>query len=90
MFIMNKSMKKSMNQSMNTDLIPITKIKITKEKWLNLPVKYDEDTYVKDIIEEMASKSYEWINQKNDLDVVSDYDSFKNNFINLIYDKYLK
>ena len=66
-------MNKSMNQSMNPLLIPITKIKITKEKWLNLPVKYDEDTYVKDIIEEMAY-----------------YDSFKNNFINLIYDKYLK
>ena len=86
MFIMNKSM----NKSMNPDLIPITKIKITKEKWLNSPVKYDEDTYVKDIIEEMAYKSYEWIHKKNDLDVVSDYDSFKNNFINLIYDKYLK
>jgi hypothetical protein len=75
---------------MNNNCIPITKIKITKDKWLNTEVKYEEELKINDIINDMAEKSYEWIHQKSDLDVISDYDSFKNDFINLIYDKYLK
>ena len=70
--------------------LPITRLKITKEKWLNTPIKYEEDRKVKDIVEDMAYKSYEWINQKSDLDVVTDYDTFKKDFINLMYDKYQK
>jgi len=70
--------------------LPITRLKITKEKWLNTPIKYEEDRKVKDIVEDMAYKSYEWINQKSDLDVVTDYDTFKKGFINLLYDKYQK
>jgi len=70
--------------------LPIIRLKITKEKWLNIPIKYEEDIKVKDIVEDMAYKSYEWINQKSDLDVVTDYDTFKKDFINLLYDKYQK
>lgn len=72
------------------DLIPITKIKISKEKWLNTPIKYDEELLMKDIIEEMCEKSYSWILSKEDLKVITDYDSFKTDFINLFYDKYLR
>ena len=38
----------------------------------------------------MAEKSYEWIHQKPDLEYIRDYDSFKKDFINLMYNKYLK
>lgn len=72
------------------DLIPITKIKISKEKWLNTPIKYDEELLIKDIIEGMCEKSYSWILSKEDLKVITDYDSFKTDFINLFYDKYLR
>ena len=72
------------------NLIPITRIKISKEIWLNTPIKYDKELKVKDIIEEMSEKSYNWILSKEDLEVLTDYDTFKNEFINFLYDKYLK
>ena len=72
------------------NLVPITKVKISRDKWLMTKIKYEEDIYVKDIVEEMAHKSYEWVNQKSDLDHVQDYDSFKNEFINFLYDKYYR
>ena len=73
------------------DLIPITKIKISKKNWLELPIKYDDvGLKVKDIIEEMCERTYSWIMKKDDLDIVTDYDSFRKDFINLLYDKYLK
>ena len=77
---------------MNTNhgLIPITKIKVTKEKWLNTPIKYDDELNIKDIIEQMSLRTYEWIKKKPDLEYISDYDSFKKDFINLMYNKYLK
>jgi len=72
------------------NLIPITKIKISKEDWLNKPIKYEEDLLVRDIIEIMSNKSYQWIKSKPDLIEVIDYDTFKDQFINCMYDKYLK
>jgi hypothetical protein len=71
-------------------LIPITKIKISKDRWLNKKVKYEEKLTIKDILEDMASKSYEWILKKDDLSVNQDYISFKEEFINLMYNKYYK
>ena len=71
------------------DLRPITKIKISKEEWLQQPIKYEDELLVKDIIIKMSRKSYQWIHDKDDLDVITDYDSFQNNFINLLYNKYL-
>ena len=70
------------------NLVPITKIKIPKERWLNQKIKYETDITVKDILEDMAYKSYGWIDDKNDLENVQDYDSFKTDFINFLYDKY--
>lgn len=72
------------------NLVPITKIKIPKERWLNQKIKYETDITVKDILEDMAYKSYGWIDDKNDLENVQDYDSFKTDFINFLYDKYYK
>ena len=72
---------------METLPLPITKMKVPKDKWLMTKIKYEEDLTIKDILQDMMNKTYEWINYKDDLDNVSDYDSFKNNFIQLFYDK---
>jgi len=71
------------------NLIPITRLKISKEKWLNTKIKYEE-LKIENILNEMCHKSYDWILSKGDLDVICDYDTFKEDFINLCYDKYLK
>jgi len=67
-------------------LVPITKTKIPIDKWLSTKVKYEENLTVKDILEDMNTKTYEWIVNKDDLSLVTDYDSFKNDFISLMYD----
>lgn len=71
------------------DPIPITKIKISKDKWLNTLIKYEKDYYIKDVLEIMCQRTYDWIYSKKDLELITDYDSFKDEFINLMYIKYL-
>ena len=56
------------------DLIPITHLKISKDKWLNKKIKYEEELRVEDILDEMCQKSYDWILSKGDLDIICDYD----------------
>ena len=65
--------------------LPITKIKMSKDRWLNTKVKYEENLTLKDILEDMTDKTYEWLSDKDDLALVTDYDSFKNDFIHLMY-----
>jgi hypothetical protein len=60
-------------------------MKIPIDKWLNTKVKYEENLTIKDILEDMNDKTYEWIIDKDDLALVTDYDSFKNDFISLMY-----
>ena len=66
--------------------LPITNMMIPIDKWLSTKVKYEENLTVKDILEDMSTKTYEWIIDKDDLALVTDYDSFKNDFISLMYD----
>jgi hypothetical protein len=66
--------------------LPITKMRIPIDKWLNQKVKYEDELTIKDILEDMSTKTYEWIIDKDDLSLVTDYDSFKNDFIHLMYD----
>ena len=66
--------------------LPITKTKIPIDRWLAQKVKYEENLTIKDILEDMNDKTYEWIIDKDDLALVTDYDSFKNDFIHLMYD----
>ena len=70
------------------DLIPITKIKTSQKEWLSTRIKYDNDLCIQDIIEIMCNKSYTWLSSKKDFEIIIDYDSFKTEFINLIYNKY--
>jgi hypothetical protein len=66
-------------------LVPITEMSVSKDRWLNTKVKYEENLTLKDILEDMSTKTYEWIIYQEDLSLVTDYDSFKNDFISLIY-----
>ena len=66
--------------------LPITKMRIPIDRWLNQKVKYEDELTIKDILEDMNDKTYEWITDKDDLSLVTDYDSFKNDFIHLMYD----
>ena len=66
--------------------LPITKMKIPIDKWLNTKIKYEENLTIKDVLEDMNDKTYEWILNQDDLSLVTDYDSFKNDFISLMYD----
>lgn len=70
------------------DPIPITKIKITKERWLNTRIQYEEDMYVRDIIDMLCNKVYNWTKSKNDFFLTMDYGSFKESFIQYMYQKY--
>ena len=67
--------------------VPITKLPIIKDKWLNTLIKYEKDYYIKDIIENICQKTYQWILSKNDLILISDYESFQSDFIDMIIQK---
>ena len=67
--------------------IPITTIKISKEKWLNTPIQYEDDLYMKNIVELMSQKLYDWISSKNDLSVNTDYETFHNKLTEVMYQK---
>ena len=71
-------------------LIPILYQKLSKERWLEKKLPYETDFFTIDIVEEMSHKVYQWLSTKEDLEVTIDYDSFQADFINLLYDKYLK
>ena len=72
------------------DLIPITKLKISKEKWLNTKIQYEDNLNIKNVLEIMSRKTYSWIKSKNDIEILMDYDSFQSEFINLMYNKYVR
>ena len=66
--------------------LPITKMRIPIDRWLNQKVKYEDELTIKDILEDMSTKTYEWLSDKDDLALVTDPDTFKDDFIHLMYD----
>ena len=54
------------------NLVPITKLKMSKEQWLKTKLKYDDILTVSDIIEQMCERTYAWISLKDDLDLAFD------------------
>ena len=49
------------------DPIPITKIKMNRQKWLSTKIKYDDELLYDDIIREISHKVHQWILEKDDL-----------------------
>ena len=48
----------------------ITNIKISKEKWLNQKIKYENNILFKEILEDMCIETYEWMNTKDDFNII--------------------
>jgi len=71
------------------DLVPITKIKIEKQKWLETKIKYEDNKNIKEVLEEMSFNIYTWLNNQEEFITIVDYESFNDNFINRVYHKYL-
>jgi len=72
----------------NIPPIPITKTKISFNNWLNLPIKYEDNYFLKDLLLEISQKTYYWISNQDDLDNITDFNHFHKNFLIMMYDKY--
>jgi len=72
------------------DLIPITKIKIEKQRWLETRIKYEENKNIKEVLQEMSLHVYSWMNMQGEFNIITDYETFEDKYIQLMYDKYLK
>ena len=49
------------------DPIPITKIKMNRNKWLSTKIKYDDELLYNDIISEISNTVHQWILETDDL-----------------------
>jgi len=63
------------------DLIPITKMIINKDKWLSKKIKYENDIYYNDIVNDIVDILINWIHQKDDLEITGDPQQIKNELI---------
>ena len=72
-----------------TQLFPVLTRKISKDDWLITSIPYDDTTTVKDILRDMCTEAYEWIRAKDNLTLTCDYDSFEEDFISMMYHKYV-
>ena len=70
------------------DPIPITTIKISFNDWLNMPIKYEDNIFLKDILLDISQKTYQWILNQGDLNPNLDFNEFHNNFLQMMYNKY--
>ena len=70
-------------------LIPITKIDISKEHWLNTSIKYETNFTIDNILCKLAYETYSLMNNLEDYNIIIDYNSFIDSFINMIYTTYL-
>jgi hypothetical protein len=71
------------------DLVPITELKIDKTKWLNTKIKYEDKLKLEDLLNDMCENILDWINTIEEYELNTDSESFKKDFKNFIYDKYL-
>jgi len=69
------------------DLIPITKIKIKKEKWFQQKIKYEEDLTINEVFERSCDIIYNWINNLEDYSLICN-ESFYENFKTILYENY--
>lgn len=70
------------------ELIPVTKIKISFNDWLNTPIKYENNIFLKDILLDISQKTYQWILNQDDLNPNTDFNQFHNDFLQMMYHHY--
>ena len=68
--------------------IPITKIKIPFDEWLTIPIKYDDNFFLKDILLEISQKTYQWMLEQDDLEPLTNFEQFHKDFLVMMYSKY--
>ncbi len=71
------------------DLIPIVKIPIQKDRWLEKKIKYENNLTIYNILEKLAYDTYDWMYSNEELNILIDYNSFIEIFINMIYNCYV-
>lgn len=76
-----------MSELMN--LVPITELKIDKIKWLNTKIKYESSLNIEVLLNDMCENILNWLYNLEDYTIITDEESFKGQFKNMIYDKYL-
>ena len=67
---------------------PVTTIKISFENWLNTPIKYGNDIFLKDLLLDISQKNYQWILNQDDIAPNTDFDQFHNDFLQMMYNQY--
>jgi len=71
------------------NLVPITELKIDKIKWLNTKIKYESSLNIEDLLNDMCENILNWLYNLEDYTIITDEESFKGKFKNMIYEKYL-
>ena len=71
------------------NLVPITELKIDKTKWLNTNIKYESSLNIEDLLNDMCENILNWLYNLEDYTIITDERSFKGQFKNMIYEKYL-
>ena len=57
---------------------------IDKDKWLSKKIKYEEDIYYNDIINDINEMIINWILKQDDLEIITDSESIKNDLIKIL------
>ena len=71
------------------NLVPIRELKIDKIKWLNTKIKYESSLNIEDLLNDMCENILNWLCNLEDYTIITDEESFKGQFKNMIYENYL-
>jgi len=65
--------------------IPYCKPKMSLSAWANKPIKYESTIFVKDILNMITYRMYAWVTTRPDLDLGLSYESFRDQYIKVLY-----
>tara|TARA_B100001287_G_scaffold36658_1_gene26085 strand:+ start:6269 stop:6760 length:492 start_codon:yes stop_codon:yes gene_type:complete len=71
------------------NLIPITQVKILKNTWIKTKIKYENDMTIYNLLCKLAYETYLLMNTFEDFNIIIDYTSFIDSFIDMIYRSYI-
>ena len=61
------------------------KPKMSLSAWANKPIKYESTIFVKDILNMITYRMYAWVTTRPDLDLGLSYESFRDQYIKVLY-----
>ena len=71
------------------NLIPIIKINISKDNWIKTKIKYENDVTIYNLLCKLAYETYSLMDTFEDFNIIIDYTSFIDTFIDMIYRSYI-